>query len=262
MDQGAYERRSCAFCGGRPVTAEHVFPRWIVPLVSAVRQARSATLVTTHDEHHHHIWNVNSIDMKARKVCRACNSGWMSSLEVSARPILTPLISSLAPVSFSKWEAAVLARWVGKMALTASLLHPDDTNPVDQKYFREMSGGKAPLRDAVVWIAPYEVGTYPVSSSMIEANDGGFRVTGNVGCLAYQVTVADGVGEQTTLVVPPDRLFRSITQLWPTPRMEVAMVMASAWPGIAHLGRRGPPLDDDDLRYWSHVDDHAWGVED
>jgi hypothetical protein len=70
----------------------------------------------------------------------------MSEIEVAAMPILGPLISSTAPRTFTEAEAITVATWVVKTALTASLLHPDDTNPVSTKYFHELFPAAGPSR--------------------------------------------------------------------------------------------------------------------
>lgn len=69
------ESRSCVFCGGRPVTLEHTFPRWTVPLIKTVSDVMSTTLVSQHEEHVHNVWGTETIDLKARKVCQPCNTG-------------------------------------------------------------------------------------------------------------------------------------------------------------------------------------------
>lgn len=218
--------------------------------------------MTQHEEHVHDVWNTSVIDLKVRKVCGACNGGWMSEIEVAAMPILRPLIPNVAPAIFTEPSAVTLATWVVKTALTASLVHPDDTNPVSGKYFDELFRRRAPLVDSVVWIAAYEVGRYPVSSSMMAIPDvNGFRVTGNVGCFAYQVAAGDDMAEGG-VVLPPDELAPYLSQIWPLqPRADLAAILAQAWPGTAHLGRLPVAMNDAGLRYLSQVPNHSWGLE-
>lgn len=255
--------RSCAFCGGGPLTREHVFPRWLVPAIEKLGKPRSATHVTDGPDHVHNVWGTETIDLKARKVCGPCNSGWMSEMEVKTRYTLTPLVLSTKPQTFTETDAVMLATWVTKTALTASLLHPDDTNPIRKKYFEEMYRDRAPFRDSVVWVAAYDVGTYPASSSMLPILPvNGFRVTGNVGCLAYQVTAGDDLADGG-VVLPPGELAPYITQIWPLePRPDLAAIIKPAWPALGDLGRVNVAMNDDGLRYLSQVPDHSWGVED
>lgn len=242
--------------------AEHGFPRWVVSLIETLGQPRSATRVTDHGDHVHNMWNTETIDIKVRKVCGPCNSGWMSSMETAVMPILTPLILTTDAQTFTEAEAITLATWVAKTALTASLLHPDETNPIPRKYFDELHRERTPFRDSVVWIAAYDVGRYPASSSMVPIPPvNGFLVTGNVGCFVYQLTAGDDMANGG-LVMPPGELAPYVTQIWPLqPHPELAPIIKHAWPALGHLGRLGVAMNDNGLRYLSQVPDHSWGVE-
>ncbi len=54
----------CAFCGGGPLTLEHVFPQSVVPLVETLGQPLSAARVTQHEEHLHDVWNTSKVDLR------------------------------------------------------------------------------------------------------------------------------------------------------------------------------------------------------
>lgn len=255
------ESRVCVFCGRVPLTREHVFPRWLVQMINTLGQPRSATRVSDRGEHLHNIWQTSTIDLKARKVCRPCNSGWMSALEVAARPILEPLILSPGEATFSEEEAVTLGTWIAKTVLTASLLYDDVTNRIDSKYFAELYREQRPFTDSVVWIAGYDVGRYPVSSSMVPIEQvNGFVVTGNVGCLAYQVTAGDEMARG--VVLPPQELVPYITQIWPLEmRPELTATLKPAWPQLGKLGRTKYAMNDDGLRNWSQIPNHSWDAE-
>jgi hypothetical protein len=186
----------------------------------------------------------------------------MSEMEVRTRYPLTPLVLSTRPQAFDESDAAQLAAWISKTALTASLLHPDETNPIPKKYFDEMYRNRAPLKDSVVWIAAYDVGTYPASSSMVPIEPvNGFRVTGNVGCLVYQVTAHDDLADHG-LVLPPGELVPYLTQIWPFElRLGLNELVKKGWPNLGHLGRVSVAMNDAGLRYLSQVPDHSWGVD-
>jgi hypothetical protein len=195
-------------------------------------------------------------------VCAPCNGGWMAALEAAVKPILSPLILTTDPQSFTEDDALMLATWAAKTVLTASLLHSDDTNPIPKKYFGELYRDRRPFKDCVVWIAAYDVGRYPASSSMVPIPPvNGFRVTGNIGCFAYQLTASDDQAA-SGVVLPPDELAPYLSQIWPRePRSDLAALIAPAWRGFGYLGRLGVAMNDDGLRYLSQVPDHSWGVE-
>jgi hypothetical protein len=134
------------------VTLEHTFPRWTVPLIKTVGDVASSARVSHHEEHVHSVWGTETIDLKARKVCESCNTGWMSTLERDVGPILSPMITSTDPRTLTEEEALLLAMWVTKTALTCSLAYPETDHPTPPMYYDELYRERRPLSDSVVWI--------------------------------------------------------------------------------------------------------------
>lgn len=95
---------------------EHVFPRWLLAQLGANTTVIASTHVTpagstTVTREHPADRLVNG------RVCRDCNNGWMSLLEIQARPILTRLLDEVQALSgLRPGEDEVLARWVAKSA--------------------------------------------------------------------------------------------------------------------------------------------------
>jgi hypothetical protein len=65
-------------------------------------------------------WSARDIDAVARRVCTGCNGGWMSRLEESAEPILTPLVLGTGSV-VTRSQQRTLATWATKTALALQL---------------------------------------------------------------------------------------------------------------------------------------------
>ena len=79
--------RACVFCGGRPVTVEHVWPQWVAELV------REHTGVETyHLRVDDKRWTQGRLGFEVKRVCGPCNSGWMSRMETKVRSVLHPMI--------------------------------------------------------------------------------------------------------------------------------------------------------------------------
>src|SRR5258708_14335434 len=93
--------RRCVFCGGAPLTREHVIPRWLTDVLPEQarfrgqdqqvvllppKAARSRILLP----HRERREPFNSMTVKS--VCKSCNSGWMNEIEGRARPYLNRLI--------------------------------------------------------------------------------------------------------------------------------------------------------------------------
>jgi hypothetical protein len=73
-------------------------------------------------------------------VCAACNGGWMCSLEVSAKPILVPLMEGQRSIdSLSSDERAVVSRWATKTAYLHTWAGPLK-DPVQIEHLQELRG--------------------------------------------------------------------------------------------------------------------------
>ena len=116
--------RACHFCR-QPLTGkksrEHVFPRWLLRVLSSGRISVDATRYSTEGEplsvrsHSLHEFVLGG-------VCRSCNHGWMSLLESQARPTMTPLVTGGSSVrALDPEERATVARWATKTAAVLNL---------------------------------------------------------------------------------------------------------------------------------------------
>lgn len=84
--------------------------------------------------------SINTI--KIRAVCDRCNNGWMSQLEESVRPFLTPIITG-APIVLDFEQTALIARWVALKCIVAEHSQGEWMTPrEDREAFRE--GGRIP----------------------------------------------------------------------------------------------------------------------
>jgi len=111
--------RVCIFCntslsGNR--AKEHVFPRWLMSYLDIADEVVSPTHSTPEGE----VVSVRNHTLKgliSGRICRSCNGGWMSQLEVEAKQILVALMNGEREViQLSPDERFVLARWTGKTA--------------------------------------------------------------------------------------------------------------------------------------------------
>jgi hypothetical protein len=108
----------CIGCGtvvsGR-LSEEHILPKWLRPHV----EMKDIKLV--HSEANVNEEKVLRQDIiqnfVTRVVCVKCSNGWMSQLELQAKPTLLPLIQGLRSLkSLSTEERLVISRWVFKMS--------------------------------------------------------------------------------------------------------------------------------------------------
>lgn len=109
----------CVFCGGTPLTKEHVLPRWLKvaldPTVGRHRYIRlSVDTVRRHD--------APPLNDQVKVVCSNCNSGWMNQLEENVRGFLRDLIQGTPCVIDAEAQLA-LASWSLKTLLMFQYTH-------------------------------------------------------------------------------------------------------------------------------------------
>ena len=90
---------------------------------------------------------------KVRVVCRHCNNGWMSTLEESTIPILTPMIVG-DPIKLSPNTQEILAAWAVKTAMVAEFVSPRGRR-VSQEERAWLKDRLVPPENWMVWAAGY-----------------------------------------------------------------------------------------------------------
>lgn len=167
--------RSCIFCGGGSLSREHVWPRWAAELLP---DAPGALLTLyekpvtqpgppTKEKERNRQGSLKS--HRVRAVCRSCNSGWMSRLEESVRPVLTPLIVG-AEASLSASDQELLFRWLTLKVMVAEHDSPElaAITQAERRAFYEVGIGPPHLR---VWLfscgaPPWNCAYYRHSATM------------------------------------------------------------------------------------------------
>lgn len=115
-------KRSYVFCGGSPLTREHVFPQWLASVLPEQERFRGQDLAEVYPnqtkaaEPVHREMKEKFTSTTVRRVCAPCNHGWMGDLERAARPTLTRLIQGELLRIRAK-EQACLAFWAAKTSL-------------------------------------------------------------------------------------------------------------------------------------------------
>jgi hypothetical protein len=111
------------YCG-KPLTGgrgrEHIVPRWYL----SERGITKKPVVVSHFDKDGNALARRPLVLDAflaGRVCRACNSGWMSSLERAAQPVLRPLIAGTKLLGFlSAAETEIVSRWACKTVFALS----------------------------------------------------------------------------------------------------------------------------------------------
>jgi hypothetical protein len=145
----------CIFCGGAPLTREHLWPDWLRRELGAV--GRSAHRLEQDEdglETRDVAFETPPFTQQVRAVCAPCNNGWMSELEAAAKPILLPLIEGRGGVLDCS-EQRIVATWALLKACVFGELHPQE-RAVPAVYRERLYAEVAPP-GAGLWVS---LGTY------------------------------------------------------------------------------------------------------
>lgn len=123
--------RICIFCRQqKKMTNEHIFPQWLQEHLGVQQEVL-------------YIYSSDSEEPKRTliydkylngRVCKNCNTGWMSNIEHSVKPILISMLDCVAPIYISTDQSMILAWWVYKTALTLHSASPYDSVIPQQHY--------------------------------------------------------------------------------------------------------------------------------
>ena len=120
-------RRVCMFCGGTPLSKEHLVPVWISKAISkwtptgANREYRTSKSLWTGQRRD--TTSSREFSQKARCVCEACNNVWMSQVEEAAKPFLEPMIWG-EEIELDPDAQRAIALWAALHAVVWERAHP------------------------------------------------------------------------------------------------------------------------------------------
>ncbi|MGA6175385.1 hypothetical protein ACPEIF_34700 [Streptomyces sp. NPDC012600] len=139
---------SCVFCGGAPVTKEHVFPQWLNEHLRPGRQRTEQARYGNgaYDKTRETV----GLDFTVKKVCAPCNNGWMSQMEVASRDVLTPLITGQDLSLISLPQQRQIALWATKTAMMAD--QTQHTPLLPSHHLRRLRTHRAIPGGTRVWI--------------------------------------------------------------------------------------------------------------
>ncbi|MET3498732.1 hypothetical protein ABIC45_000323 [Mucilaginibacter rubeus] len=188
-------QRKCIFCGGLPLTKEHIIPDWIKAVIPFDNQTKNNlsvhTSISTSNEvylieNDYKVKNGHRLSKKLLIVCRDCNGGWMSMLQKATKSILSSLILD-EDITLQTDDILKLTKWI---VMTTMVAEYDDIKakkiPIsDLREFRE--NHQTPARWKI-WIGRY-------NGSRLGFHHNGFRVRN--GCVPYSINNIDNLQTST-----------------------------------------------------------------
>jgi hypothetical protein len=197
---------TCIFCGGTPLSREHLWPDWL-RREAAINEAFDHRLeqevdgVETRDLN----FSTPPFNQVVRAVCASCNGGWMSAIEQDAKPILQDLIYGHGR-TLELGDKRKLATWTFLKACVFDELHPQERVVPAEHRALLFTYKRPPGTGVANWVGTYEaleVGHYASQGLLVRRTgqpDPGsptiYIVTITMGTLIIQVagSVVDGLG--------------------------------------------------------------------
>lgn len=213
--------RKCIFCGGAPLTREHIWPLW---LASELPSDELTTFTFERAGMEPRVWEAPATSTTVRTVCAKCNNGWMSALENRASDLLTPLVRGEA-VRLGRPSQHVIAGWALKTAVILDQMNP--TLPIPREHLDHLRQHGEPPDNVHVFAAAH-AGEGPENtmsrSTILELHldqfEGGlpreaYVATVAVGQLALQVIGCGIPASQNVAWVHNGRLSASVRRIFP-----------------------------------------------
>jgi hypothetical protein len=172
----------CLACGitSSRASREHVFSDWLLQEFDPEVSMSLFRMLGDGSRRQSRV-EIKLASFKLKEICEACNNGWMSNLEIAAKPLILALIGgTLDLANLTDDERRTLAKWAGKTAIIASHSVPAEC-PVEKKYLQFMrASGDVPGRLAVAACRTGLLGFGHMQVGIIRDLIGGGKAAGNI----------------------------------------------------------------------------------
>lgn len=173
---------------------------------------------------------------RVRRVCKACNNGWMSRLETAARPILRPMLKGIGrPIS--QKDQGTLATWAVKTAMMLEFLDTEHMPVIPKEHYHFLKAEQLPPADTAVFLGAYRGGRYDgyywlQTLRLPDKPESPIRPNAYFATLCVGHVVLQVVGITIPGFTLENRMPNVFTRIWP------ADVPSVLWPPRVALGDR------------------------
>lgn len=142
----------CIFCGGTPVTREHLWPDWLRREAAITdsfdhRIEQESDGVETRDVE----FSKPPFNQVVKAVCGPCNNGWMSTIEANTKPIVQDLIYARGR-TLDREEQRKLATWAFLKACLFDELHRQERVVPAEHRQRLVTYKQPPATGVAIWL--------------------------------------------------------------------------------------------------------------
>lgn len=154
-------KRACVFCHGTDLSREHIWGQWtwaVVPPDDQVVQRRKRTFSavggsngpTNRVVHPSKLVAGNLRRRRAKVVCTACNSGWMSNVEERVKGAISLVLTS-TDLLWSIQDLRLIALWIEKTAMVHEADNRKGSAPPWMRYRLRATLAASP--ESRIWVA-------------------------------------------------------------------------------------------------------------
>jgi hypothetical protein len=153
-------KRRCVFCDSAEPSVEDVWPNWIHRLLKNHWDGKRIDIVRDGVT-----YPARTPVLRAKCVCKSCNSQWLSDMEKSIGPILTPLLLGKTPALISARNQRTLAAWVMKTTLMIDCTKSVKDRLFAASFYLEFYRHKLPPDSCTIWTACHRSGSIVMGHS-------------------------------------------------------------------------------------------------
>jgi hypothetical protein len=147
---------ACLFCSGRANSKEDIFSVWMTREFTEVEGGFMPVTRTVSQQPPRTWENWTIAFSKIKAVCRECNSGWMSELEVQVRPLLSQMVRG-QEIQLSESDQLDIATWATLKAYVFDSA-AEFPSAVTRDECQLLRGQLRPPGNVRVFLAAYESG--------------------------------------------------------------------------------------------------------
>lgn len=148
--------RSCLFCGQKANSKEHVWPDWILEQLKTQRKIAIAGDI---DGRKLRMAGFKP-ELKAKFVCKSCNTGWMSNLEHANSRIIGPMLHDIS-IPLDPTQQWSIARWALKSSMVVEGIANQKQAFYHQNEREDLRHSIVP-QNTFIWLGRY-VGNHEIS---------------------------------------------------------------------------------------------------
>ncbi|HLL26913.1 MAG TPA: hypothetical protein VKT73_04595 [Xanthobacteraceae bacterium] len=151
----------CIFCGGTPLTEEHVYGKWLrreIPKNEVNHRRLNAIEHTDRSDFKVKLQGGDGRVLKIKCACKVCNTGWMRDFQNEAMQVVKPMALG-KPILLDGRKQLIIANWATMVTMTSEFIDPA-TVSISQDERTFFHKNKFPPDNFRIWIGRLPMGLW------------------------------------------------------------------------------------------------------